>query len=156
MKAPFLLVVLGLFAVSAQADIYKCVDGAGHITFSNLQRGGSGCKRLYLEPAGSSGTPRSSSSASSSSRGAARANPSPAGFPRVEADTQKARDNDRRTILEQELAGEQKALDDARHELSSQEGQGAKNPERVQSARDRVQQHERNIEALRKELSKLK
>jgi hypothetical protein len=51
----------------------------------------------------------------------AAANPSPAGFPRVQEDTQKARDTDRRHILEQELAGEQRNLEQARKELAEQE-----------------------------------
>ena len=41
----------------------------------------------------------------------AAANPTPAGFPKVQEDAQKARDTDRKRILEQELAGEQRSLD---------------------------------------------
>jgi hypothetical protein len=44
-----------------------------------------------------------------------------AGFPRVDTGTQKARDSDRRRILDEELASEQKALDAARRDLASQE-----------------------------------
>lgn len=39
-------------------------------------------------------------------------------FPRISPDTQKARDNDRRRILEQELAAEQKSLEEARRDLN--------------------------------------
>jgi hypothetical protein len=39
----------------------------------------------------------------------------------VQEDTQKARDGDRRHILEQELAGEQRSLEQAKKELAEQE-----------------------------------
>jgi hypothetical protein len=44
-----------------------------------------------------------------------------AGFPRVDSGTQKARDGDRRRILDQELSTEQRSLDAARRELDEQE-----------------------------------
>ncbi|MDP2882992.1 MAG: hypothetical protein Q8N89_15605 [Azonexus sp.] len=83
------------------------------------------------------------------------ANPSPAGFPRVQEDTQKARDGDRRHILEQELAGEQRNLEQARKDLSDQQAAGASG-DRIAPYRDRVGQHERNIQAIQKELGNLK
>lgn len=85
----------------------------------------------------------------------ATANPSPAGFPRVQEDTQKARDGDRRHILEQELAGEQRNLEQARKDLSEQQAAGASG-DRVAPYRDRVGQHERNIQAIQKELGNLR
>ena len=85
----------------------------------------------------------------------AAANPTPAGFPRVQEDTQKARDGDRRHILEQELAGEQRSLEQARKDLAEQEALRG-SPERLAPYRDRVGQHERNIQAIQKELGNLK
>ncbi|WP_347248282.1 hypothetical protein [Zoogloea sp.] len=84
------------------------------------------------------------------------------GFPRVDTGTQKARDSDRRRILDEELANEQKALDAARRELASQESVRTdernyqKALERLQPYKDKLQIHERNIEALRKEIANLR
>ena len=82
-------------------------------------------------------------------------NPTPAGFPRVQEDAQKARDGDRRHILEQELAAEQRNLEQARKELAGQQSAGV-SAERLTPYRDRVGQHERNIQAIQKELGNLK
>jgi len=149
-----------LLAGPAQADIFKCADDAGHVTFSNVQS--KGCKKIVMDPTNS--TP------SSGTRTPARVTtPSPSDFPKVGAETQRARDNDRRTILEQELASEQKNLEAAKKTLAEQEANvqpgernvggginGAKVAERVQSFKDKVQLHERNIEAIRKEISNLR
>ncbi len=61
---------------------------------------------------------------------------------------QKARDTDRRAILERELATEQAALEKVRQSLAGS------NP--LASARDSILLHERNIEALNKELAKVR
>jgi hypothetical protein len=73
----------------------------------------------------------------------------------VQEDTQKARDTDRRHILDQELAGEQRNLEQARKDLGEQEALRG-SPERMAPYRDRVAQHERNIQAIQKELSNLR
>ncbi len=84
------------------------------------------------------------------------ANPSPSGFPRVQEDTQKARDGDRRHILEQEMSGERRNLEQAKKDLAEQEAiRGAPN-DRVVPYRERVGQHERNIQAIQKELNNLR
>lgn len=86
----------------------------------------------------------------------ASANPTPANFPRVQEDTQKARDGDRRHILEQEMSGEQRNLEQAKKDLAEQEAiRGAPN-DRVVPYRERVGQHERNIQAIQKELNNLR
>ncbi|MDX9737951.1 MAG: DUF4124 domain-containing protein, partial [Azonexus sp.] len=79
----------------------------------------------------------------------------PASFPRVQDDTQKARDSDRRHILEQELSGEQKRLDQAKKDLADQEARRA-TPEQLGPYRDRITQHERNLQAIQKELGNLR
>ena len=95
--------------------------------------------------------------------GRAANTPSPSGFPKVDGDTQKARDNDRRKILEQELATEQKSLDQAKKELAEQEAIRTGDErnyqrvlERLQPHKDKVALHERNIEALKKEIGNLR
>ena len=154
--------LLGMAAVTTPAwsQIFRCVDGDGKITYSNVGAH-KGCKRMQLD---TPNTVASSPPARTTGRtpGAA-ANPTPVDFPKVSGDAQKSRDNDRRTILEQELGAEQKSLEQAKKELSEQEAirQGnEKNYQRVldrlQPYKDKVAQHERNIEAITKELSKLK
>lgn len=87
--------------------------------------------------------------------------PAPAGFPKVDAATQKGRDDVRRKVLTDELAAEQKLLDEARAAYAN----GAPPPspeeksapqryaERVVRLRQAVSLHEKNIEALEKELA---
>ena len=143
---------LSMLAESALADIYKCVSDSGHVTYANA--GGKGCRKLSVDrvttspPPAANGAPRSAS---------------PAEFPRVGGTEQRARDNDRRRILESELATEEAALDKARAALTEQEGirlGDERNYQRVldrlKPFQDQVALHERNIEALRKELGNLR
>jgi multidrug resistance efflux pump len=148
--------LLALASLPAQAEIFKCTDAAGHVMYSNVAS--KGCTKMNLEPI--STIPAASK--------AAPKTPSPAGFPRVEENTQKARDNDRRKILEQEQSAEQKNLEEAKKKLAEAEvalpqermqGGGinqAKVQERTQPIRDQIQLHERNLEAIRKELQNLR
>jgi hypothetical protein len=83
--------------------------------------------------------------------------------PRVSEDTQKARDDERRRILEQELADETKQLAQAKEQLVAQEAIRNGNErnyqrflERVQPYRDAVATHEHNLDALRREIANLK
>jgi len=92
--------------------------------------------------------------------GAANATPAPAGFPRVDAATQKGRDDLRRKVLADELASEEKLLGEARSAfadgapaaLPEERANPQKYAERIARLRQSVQLHERNIEALRREL----
>ncbi|MGB4912213.1 MAG: DUF4124 domain-containing protein [Candidatus Dechloromonas phosphoritropha] len=145
------LIALAL-PVSAQT-IYRCTDANGGMLISNT-RVNKSCKAVPVTPDSSLPAPRPKPSG-------AAANPSPTGFPRVQEDTQKARDTDRKRILEQELAGEQRSLDQAQRELADQESLRGRDGsasalDRVQPYRDRVAQHERNIVAIQKELSGLR
>lgn len=111
------------FAFPAWADLYRCMDKKGGVTYSVTPPSGP----CYVEAKG-----RASSSYSSP-----RASSSPSGFPRVDADTQRARDGDRRWILEQELAEQSRLHDEAQRA----------------GAVERVAVHGRNVEMLRRELS---
>lgn len=64
----------------------------------------------------------------------------PADFPKVDGETQKGRDGTRRKILEDELSAEQKLLEEAKQNQQSSE----------------VSVHQKNIDALNSEISKLK
>jgi hypothetical protein len=139
--------------------IYRCVDADDHPTFTNVPKpNDKNCTRTKLEPETILPAPRTSSR----TPGAA-SNPTPAGFPKVSNEDQKAKDNDRRAILNQELANEQKALEQARKDLTEQkavrlgnEQNYQKTLDRLQPYEDQVAQHERNIEALNKEIANLR
>lgn len=149
-------VLLAWLATPAVAQtIYKCTDASGGTLISNT-RVDKNCKAVVSGPDSSLPAPKARPSG-------AAANPTPAGFPRVQDDAQKSRDTDRRRILEQELAGEQRNLEQARKELAEQEAirtiderNSPRTIDRLQPYKDRVGQHERNIEAIQKELANLK
>lgn len=150
------VLALALFGFSAGALAQICVykDAEGHITYSNVDESppkGTTKLRCLKEPA----------------KAAAPAAPvtdkPPRGDAKVDQRTQQRRDDERRRILERELAEEQQRLNAAREELAAQEalrGGDERNYqrvlERVQPFRDRVETHERNIQALQQELSNLK
>jgi len=151
----FVLCCSATFALGAQAEIYKRVDEDGHVTYSSTPiKGG---KKLHLEPLPTMTPPP-------------KARNSPEGFPRVNSETQSRRDDTRRKILEDELATERKALEEARIRLK--EGQDnpevyknasgqtfrnvAKYEEKVTALQDEVSAHEKNVQALQTELSNIK
>lgn len=144
-----LALLIALLPLSASAQtIYKCVDAGGSTTYASA-RLDKNCKVI------SSGQENAIPAPPRAKPPGATANPSPAGFPRVQEDTQKARDGDRRHILEQELAGEQRNLEQARKDLSDQQAANT-SADRLAPYRDRVGQHERNIQAIQKELGNLR
>jgi hypothetical protein len=134
----------------AQGPVCKYVDAAGNIVFSNLPPE-KGYRRISCM--GAEEPRRATGSAN-------RSTPTPAGFPKVDAETQKGRDDMRRKVLSDELATEEKLLADARAlyangapvPLPEEQGNAAKYQERIARLRQSVQLHERNIEALKKEL----
>jgi hypothetical protein len=145
-----LALLIALLPLSASAQtIYKCIDASGGTVISN-SRVEKNCKAIASGPENAMPAPPKTRPAG------AAANPSPAGFPRVQEDTQKARDGDRRHILEQELAGEQRNLEQAKKDLAEQEATRGGPSDRTAPYRDRVGQHERNIQAIQKELGNLR
>lgn len=146
----FTIALLALASPPTQADIYKCTGDDGHVTYSNVAT--KSCKKLQLDPVSSTPAPK-----------AAAKTPTPSTFPRVDESAQKSRDNDRRRILETELAAEQKNLEQARGELAAQEAVRSGDErnyqrvlDRLQPYKDKVALHERNVEAIRKEISNLR
>lgn len=146
-----------LCAFPALAEICVYVDHQGHVTYSNVtETPPRGTKKLrcFREPA---------PAAPAQPAAAARPAQPQGGLPRVDEQTQKRRDDERRRILEQELASEQRQLEAARKELAAQEStrQGDERNyqrylDRVQPYHDRVSNHERNIQALQQELANMR
>jgi len=148
------LIFLGLCLAphSVSAQVFKCVDAAGKVTYSNDQSSAKGCKPLSNEQTVSIISMRPISSQFG--------NPSQAAFPRISDETQRERDKARRDILEKELESVRQGLEDARSQLAEQEAvrygnekNYQKTLDRLQPFKDAVERRERNIEALTQELS---
>ncbi|MFC0251112.1 DUF4124 domain-containing protein [Massilia consociata] len=146
----------------AQSVVYKCVDEQGRVEFTDTSR--RGCKALDL-PGYAPPPPRASApipAVRPSSPGPA-SSVTPASFPRVDTAQQRARDDERREILNDELRLEQKKLADLRRDFNNgePERQGnernyAKYQERVAGMRDEIGRTERNIEALQREIANIR
>jgi hypothetical protein len=143
-----LALMFALLAGTAYADIWECVDGSGNKRFTNIKSEAGGCRMLNVGPT------------NTVPGGKPQARATPPGFPKVDGDTQKLRDNDRRRILEQELANEQKLLEQARNELAVQDSMRLGSERNYQRVLDRlepykkkVKLHEDNIANLRRELA---
>lgn len=152
MRIYLALIALTLIAFPAAADIWECIDESGNKRFTNIKSEAKGCKLLNVSPPNTVSVP--------AGKPQAKAAPRPADFPKVDGDTQKSRDNDRRRILEQELGNEQRLLDQARKELAEQESQrlGSERNyqrvlERLEPYKKKVKLHEDNVANLRRELA---
>jgi hypothetical protein len=146
-------------AQAASDQVFKCVDANGKITYTNDRDAAKGCQVLDTEQAVST-IPMKSTSVSTTGTGTNT--PTPPSFPRVTTDAQRERDTSRRQLLENELAVEQRALEEAQQALAAQEAirtgdekNYQKVLDRLQPFKDKVDQHQRNIEALNREISGL-
>ena len=153
-----LFLICGLVP-AARGEIFECVDESGNKRFTNIRAEAKGCRQLNVGPVNSVPPP---ATGKAPAKGAA-ATPTPAGFPRVDQQTQQSRDSERRRILEQEMANEQKLLDAAKKELAEQEAVRLGSERNYQRVLDRlepyqrkVKLHEDNIANLRKELTNLR
>jgi hypothetical protein len=153
-----LLLLAGL-ALPAHADIYKCTDANGRVTYTNDRSLARGCVRLQADQ------PVSSVPAPVRRPAAATPRETPQGteFPRVSPSEQRGRDDARRQVLQQELQTEEQKLAEAEKALAEQasirlgdERNYQKVLDRLQPHKDKVELHQRNIEALRREISGLR
>ncbi|MEO8738178.1 MAG: DUF4124 domain-containing protein [Casimicrobiaceae bacterium] len=142
-----------LVAAPVAAEICKYIDGDGNMHYTNVPPE-KGWKKLSCGVGDEGG--RSSDRTTRS--------PTPAGFPRVDADTQKGRDDMRRKVLADELATEEKLLiesraaygDGAPTPLPDEMSSAQKYADRLGKLRQAVSLHEKNVEALRKEIAALR
>lgn len=148
--------IAGLPAVNAHAqqgvnEIFKCRDDSGQITYTNDRRQ---AERQKCEPV-------------ASQINVAPSRPPTAGrtpsFPRETPQASASARERQRQVLENELAAEQLALKQAQQALAEQEAvrfgderNYARVLERLQPYKDTVQNHEKNIQALQRELANLK
>jgi len=139
----------------AAAAFCKYTDTEGRTLYTNVapERG---WKKVMCEGE----TAKSPAPVSSGSSKA----PTPANFPRVDASTQRGRDDVRRRVLTEELASEERLLMEARAAYANgappREPDEQVNPQkygdRVARLRQSLSLHEKNVDALRKELASLK
>jgi len=142
--------LVGLSAVNALAqqggsEIFKCRGEGGQLTYTNDRRQAERQKCVAVTP---------------QINVAPSAKPSPSGFPR-ETPRDKASAKDRqREILQSELSAEEAALTKARQELAQQESvrdgnekNYARVQERLKPYQDSVEAHQKNIEALKREIA---
>lgn len=152
------------WAVLAQSsDIYLCIDEQGNKSYQNVGSG-KGCKRVDVGPVLSMPAPRLPAGRSAMQPAVEeRASVSPASFPRVDRDTQRTRDSDRRRILEDELKAEEDRLARLRTEFNNGEPERrgdernyALYQERIQRLREDIARVETNVGALRREIALLR
>ncbi len=169
-------------AAPVQAQIYKCEGPDGVIEYSNTpSNSGRGCRAVELSPittipapklpaarstppAGRSGEQATSPQAATPAAPAAATRPAGAeNFPRVDSATQKARDTDRRRILEDELRKEEGRLAELRREYNDGEPERQGNErnyqkylDRVQRLKDDIGRSEANIASIRHEIGALR
>jgi hypothetical protein len=143
----------GLVAVPAHAqvtEIYKCLDPSGRPLYTSDKRDTAGKKceivSRQVNVAPSQPPPQR-----------------PATFPRESANDRSSAMVRQRAILEKELATETEMLAKARQDLAAEEATRsgdernyARVLERLQPFKDSIETHEKNIEALRRELGNLK
>jgi chromosome segregation ATPase len=156
-----LALVLGSLALPAAAqvtEIFKCRDAQGRWTYTNDRRQAEKQKceqvttQVNVAPAQKAGA-----------AGAAGGKPtsaSPSHFPRESSADRASGKSRQREILEQELASEESALSQARQALAEQESVRTGNErnyarveERLKPFQEAVDSHQKNIEALKRELA---
>lgn len=166
MKKHLFLLLISLTASSAAvAEIYKHVDADGRVTYSNIKS--KGATRLEIDPDASN---ISNDRAKAKSSSASKRTATPDSFPRVDKDMQNQRDGKRRSILQNELDAEKAALEEAKKAYTEGEsnpevyrtasGQTYRNvpkfDEKMKALKENVDNHQKNIELLQKELDSLR
>ncbi|MFZ6863727.1 DUF4124 domain-containing protein [Undibacterium sp. Ji67W] len=141
----------------AQSEVFLCVDANGKKEYKNTGAT-KGCSRIELQ-----GITVVPAPVLPAKKVQGKSASSPADFPKVDDSTQKARDSDRKQILQDELKAEQKKLDDLKKDYNNGEPERlgsernyAKYLERTAGMKDDIARSTKNIEALQRELSNLK
>lgn len=149
----FVAFAMGAGAVHAQStEIYKCVGASGRPSYTNDKRETAGRKCELV-------TTQINVAPPPAARPQAR---SPSSFPKESVSERANAKGRQRDILEKELATEEQDLAKARQALAEQEAvrtgeerNYARVLERLQPFKDRIDTHEKNVEALKRELANL-
>jgi hypothetical protein len=153
-----MFLALALVQPVAWAETCKYLDSEGRIIYSNTPNTppkGASKVKCFDDPVGRPAAPPPQNPDANA-----------AGTPkttRISPDTQKSRDVDRRRILQQELADETQQLAQAKAQLAEQEAVRNGNErnyervlERLKPYQDAVATHERNLEAIQREIANVK
>lgn len=142
-------------AEAAAQGVYLCTQPNGVREYRNTGDV-RGCRKLDLEAISTIPAPPASTQQAKT----ASVDPS---FPRIENQIQKRRDQDRMQILQDEIRSEEGKLADLKREYQNGEPERlgsernyAKYQDRVAGLKDEMLRTEKNIEALRREISQLK
>lgn len=151
-----ILCSIPVLSAFAQNDVYLCVDSNGNKEYKNTGPT-SRCKKVDLPPMTTVPAPASKGTATPAKSS------SPSDFPRVNDTVQKARDIERKQILQDELRKEEQKLAGIRGEYNNgqperrgDERNYAKYLERTATLKDDLARTEKNVEALKRELGNLK
>jgi hypothetical protein len=147
-----LAALLALLAPAlALAQTCKYVDSEGRVTYSNVPVRDARKVSCFEAPAAA---PQASDASKESA---------PPAKARVEPTAQRQRDDQRRSILQSELAAEEGRLAEAKRALAEQEAirQGDERNyqrvlDRLKPYQETVEQHEKNIAALKQEMANLR
>lgn len=152
----FSTAVIPALSAFAQSEVYLCLDSHGNREYKNTGAT-KGCKRVDLP--GVTTIPASSVKKPVAQTVSAK----PADFPRVNDTVQKARDSDRKQILQDEMRAEEQKLGAIRSEYNNGEPERrgdernyAKYQERTAALKDDLARTEKNVEALKRELGNLR
>ena len=152
----------GLLGAAAQAhgQLYVCADAQGHKTYTD-RRAGAHCQLLDLP--GALTEPPRKTAPRPATQAVATAAPAAGAFPKVDGAEQRARDLDRRQILQDELRSEEQKLAAQRQEFNEgqPERQGnernyAKYQERAAQLKENINRTQQNVEALKREIANIR
>jgi hypothetical protein len=138
------------FSAPNTQTLYKCIDASGVTLYTNQKVKDKKCTAISVPVPPPPSKKAGSDGVSPAPTGKTKT-PTPADFPRVSGTEQKGRDNDRRAILDRELATERTLLEKAKTPSAA----ATASPEARKAWQDSIALHERNIEALNKEIARL-
>ena len=132
--------------------IWRCKDKAGRTTMTNLKEDTAGKDCTVVQQQRVNVVPAQKSAAKS-----------PANFPKESSNDRAAAKSRQRDTLERELSQEEAMLADAKKKLADQEAirsgdekNYARVLDRLKPYKDAVEVHEKNVDALKRELSNLR
>ena len=158
MRSIVVSLVLALLAAPTLGETCKYVDKDGRTIYSNVPIKNARKITCFQPPA-----PVAAETPPPTPTPAPAVKPPDNTKTRVDASTQRKRDDERRQILEEELAREQDALAEARRALAEQESIRSGDERNYQRVLDRlkpyqetVEMHEKNIASIKREMGNLK
>lgn len=152
------LAVLALWACTAQtyAQIWRCEGAHGVAEYTNApaEPRERNCRQITSAPITTIPAPALPRSAAP--RDGRSTTVSPPGYPRIDVASQKARDSDRRRILDDELRSEGARQSELRGEYERAERAEPRSPERLRTLKEALARSGANVDALRRELAAIK